>query len=313
MATTVAAVDIGTNSVKLTVARVDGGRLDVLLDTTRITRLGKGVDAAGRLDPEAMRRTLEALDELAGRAWAVGAARIAAAGTSALRDAANGPEFVEQAEGILAGAIEIVTGDREAHLIHTAIRRDADLKLPEGLPLAVMDIGGGSTEFVLGTGATITYRNSLQIGAVRLTERALPSDPPTPSELRHAEHLVDAVLAQVPVAADSGDGGIALVGSGGTIANVAAMEHGALEPAALHGMHLSRAQVEARVAALAPRTVAERKGIPGLEPERADVILAGALIQARAMHRLGARAVIVSVRNLRYGLLYELADAEEVR
>ncbi len=176
--TTAASVDIGTNSVKMTVARL-GDRLEILADTTKITRLGKGVDASGRLDAEAMRRTLEALGEFAAEAKRLGAERIGAAGTSALRDAANGAEFVAEAERALGGTVEIISGDREAHLIYTAAQRDPDLSLPDAGTLAVMDIGGGSTEFVLGRNGVIVFRNSLQLGAVRLTERALPSDPPS--------------------------------------------------------------------------------------------------------------------------------------
>jgi exopolyphosphatase/guanosine-5'-triphosphate,3'-diphosphate pyrophosphatase len=311
----VAAVDIGTNSVKLTVAETrGGGGLSVLADATRVTRLGKGVDGSGRLAPEAVERTLGALAEFAGRARDLGAVRVAAVGTSALRDAANGADFVAEAARVLGGPLEIISGDREAHLVHAAARRDPDLRLPEAGPLAVMDIGGGSTEFVLGHGSTITFRDSLQLGAVRLTERALPGDPPAEGDVRRAIEIVDEILAEIPApptpAAPAGSG-VTLVGSGGTIANLAAMEKGLPEfaPQTLHGMRLSRAQIDARVDALAARTVAERRGIPGLEPDRADVILAGAIIQARALHRLGADEVIVSVRGLRYGLLYELADA----
>lgn len=304
----VAAIDIGTNSVKLTVAEGGEQSLRVLADTTRVTRLGKGVDAAGRLDTEAMRRTLETLADFARQARAQGAERIAAVGTSALRDAENGAAFVSEATRTIGGTVEIISGGREAHLIHAAARRDPDLDLPTTGMLAVMDIGGGSTEFVVGSGETITFHDSLQLGAVRLTERALPSDPPSDGEMRRAVEIADQVLESVP-APGSADAQVTLVGSGGTIANLTAMEHGAFTPEALQGMRLGRARIEARIEALAARTIAERRGIPGLEPERADVILAGAIIQARAMDRLGATEVVVNLRGLRYGLLYELLDA----
>ena len=305
----VAAVDIGTNSVKMTVAARGEARLRVLLDTTRITRLGKNVDAAGRLDPEAVRRTLDVLAEFARLAREHGAAHIAAVGTSALRDAENGPDFVAQAAQTLGGTVEVISGDREAHLVYTAAKGDPDLALPRDVPLAVVDIGGGSTEFVLGNGDAITFRDSLQLGAVRLTERALPSDPPTKDELAAARRLADKALAAIPVP----DTPPTLVGSGGTIANLAGMERGAptFDPQALHGMSLTRTKIEARIAALAALPVADRRTIPGLEPDRADVILAGALIQARAMERLGADTVLTSLRGLRYGLLYELAAEED--
>lgn len=312
-AAVVAAVDIGTNSVKLTVAGIEpGGGLRVLADTTKTTRLGKNVDAAGRLDPEAVQRTLDTLAEYARVAREQhGAARIAAVGTSALRDAANGPDFVARAEQILNGPVEIITGDREARLIHTAAARDPDLALLPDTPIAVMDIGGGSTEFVLGENARITFRDSLQLGAVRLSERALPSDLPTSNELIRATQIADEALAAVPVPPFP----VTVVGSGGTIANLAALERGAPvgDPAAflaLHGLRLSRAQIEDQIAVLAALTTQERRSLRGLEPDRADVILAGALIQARALARLNASEVIVSLRGLRYGLLYELAEED---
>lgn len=304
--TIAAAVDIGTNSVKVAVGGLEDGRLSIREDQTRVTRLGKGVDQAGRLDPEAVRRTLDALAEFAALARAHSAVRIAAVGTSALRDAANGAEFVAEAEQTLNGTVEIISGDREAHLIYTAARRDPDLALPQTGTLAVMDIGGGSTEFVLGgENDAIIFRDSLQLGAVRLTERALPGDPPTPGEVQRAVEIADAVIAVVPAPSAP----ITLVGSGGTSANLAAMERGQAEfsPDALQGMRVSLDRIEARIADLARRTVAERRDIPGLEPARADVILAGAIIQARAMRRLGASELLVNLRGLRYGLLYELA------
>jgi len=307
----VAAVDIGTNSVKLTVARIEPSGLNVLFDTTKTTRLGKNVDAAGRLDPDAVQRTLDALAEYARVARDQhGAVRIAAVGTSALRDAANGPEFIARAGEILNNVVEIISGDREARLIHTAAARDPDLALPPRAPLVVMDIGGGSTEVVLGEGERITFRDSLQLGAVRLTERALPSDPPTKNELVRATQIADDALAAVPVPSAFAT----LVGSGGTIANIAALERATpvsgdpAARAALHGLRLSRAQIEARIAFLAALTTRERRTLPGLEPDRADVIVAGALIQARALARLDASEVVVSLRGLRYGLLYELAE-----
>jgi exopolyphosphatase/guanosine-5'-triphosphate,3'-diphosphate pyrophosphatase len=314
--TTAAAIDIGTNSVKLVVGQreADGG-LTVLRDTTAITRLGKGVDKAGRLDPEAMRRTLDALAGFGQQAREFGAARVAAVGTSALRDAANGAEFVTEASKRLGGPVEVISGDREAELIYLAARRDPEIaRQTRGAEtLAVMDIGGGSTEVVLGRGDAVQFRESLQLGAVRLTERTMPSNPPTPAERQAAAALADEILAAVPAP----EGLAVAIGSGGTIANLAAMELMAADPSRqmtpddLHGTRLTRAQIEARIAALAAVPLAERRKTPGLEPDRADVIIAGAIIQARSLHRLGADAVIASARGLRYGLLYELLDAAE--
>ncbi len=312
---TVAAVDIGTNSVKMTVA---AGRPNesptILQDVTSITRLGKKVDAEGRLTDEAINRTLAALDGFVHEARSLGATRIEAVGTSALRDAANGREFIERAEALLQGRVEVISGDREATLIYTAARRDRDLPLPRdtGVTLATTDIGGGSTEVVLGSDETVTFRDSLQIGAVRLTERTLISDPPTPEELKNAVDLADTILAAVPRA--FGEGSIFVVGSGGTAANLAAMELSVERPRGapaltleeVHATRLTIGHIEERIARLAAVPVFERRAVPGLEPDRADVIVAGAIIQARALRHLGANTLVVSLRGLRYGLLYEM-------
>jgi exopolyphosphatase/guanosine-5'-triphosphate,3'-diphosphate pyrophosphatase len=313
-AITVAAVDIGTNSVKMTVA---AGRPNeqptILEDVTSITRLGKKVDAEGRLTEEAVNRTLAALDGFAHEARSLGATRIEAVGTSALRDASNGREFIERAEALLQGKVEVISGNREAALIYTAARRDRDLPLPRdsGVTLATTDIGGGSTEVVLGRDDTVTFRDSLQLGAVRLTERAFLSDPPTPAELMNAIAVADEILAVVPT--HSG-GDVFVVGSGGTAANLAAMELSAGRPSGtpaltleeVHATRLTIEQIEARIEMLAAVPVFERRATPGLEPDRADVIVAGAIIQARALRHLGASTMVVSLRGLRYGLLYEM-------
>jgi len=313
---TVMAVDIGTNSVKMTIARRGAdGRPEVLADRTEITRLGKKVDADGRLLDEAVERTLAALKNFAEEATSFDTGRIAAVGTSALRDAANGPEFVTRAEEILGGKVEIIAGEREAELIYQAASRDPDLPLPKDAEtlLATMDIGGGSTEVVLGRGGKVLFRDSLQLGAVRVTERALPSDPPTEPEITAATQLVDEILTKVPLPEPSGQATI-VVGSGGTAANLASMERcaglpeGSPRPSLeeLHAAKVTLAQIDARIRDLAARLLAERRITPGLEPDRADVIIAGAIIQAQALRRLGAQEVIVSLRGLRYGLLYEM-------
>ncbi len=314
-AITVAAVDIGTNSVKMTVATGSAlSPLRILADRTVITRLGKKVDADGRLTDEAIERTLTALGDFAREAQSLGATRLEAVGTSALRDAANGKEFVARAEATLGGNVEVISGDREAALIYTAARRDRDLPLPTdpNTTLATTDIGGGSTEVVLGRGEAVLYRESLQLGAVRLTERALSTDPPTAMELDHAAAIADDILSAVPAASLSER--IILVASGGTAANLAAMELSIgraadAPPLTLEDVHATRltiAQIEARIADLAAKPLSERRNTPGLEADRADVIVAGAIIQARALRHLGTDTMIVSLRGLRYGLLYEM-------
>ncbi len=311
-----AAVDIGTNSVKMTVAHQDdAGRAEILHDETRITRLGKKVDASGRLDSEAVQQTIDALRDFGVTAQKLGAHKIAAVGTSALRDAANRDEFVSAAEAALSGRVEVISGEREAALTFLAARRDPDLglaSLPHNVTVATTDSGGGSTEVVLGAagnGGGIAFKASLQLGAVRLTERAAFSDPPRAEELANAEQIARDAFAEIP----KPDGPVVLVASGGTAANLAAMEIMAdtnraqkLTPDLLHGTNLSLEQIERRIAHLASLPLSERRNVPGLEPDRADVIIAGAIIQAESLRHFGLNTLLVSARGLRYGLLYEL-------
>lgn len=315
--TTVAAVDIGTNSVKMTVARRGAdGALEILFDGTTITRLGKGVDGSGRITEEAAERTLSALAEFGERARGLGAQTIAAVGTSALRDAANGAEIVAEAERRLGGTVEIIAGAREAELTYRAARNDADIarvSAVTGTALFVTsDIGGGSTEIVQGVDDDIIYAESLQVGAVRLSERAGLGDPITGEAFQTALLLANAALADVPTPPAA----LApvLIASGGTAANLAAMEVAERGEAvtfdAVHASRLTREQIESRTAFLASLPLAERRQVPGLEPDRADVIVAGAIIQARVMARLGVDSLFVSLRGLRYGLLYQEGSRE---
>ncbi|GAB4464873.1 MAG: hypothetical protein OHK0029_35130 [Armatimonadaceae bacterium] len=314
---TAAAVDLGTNSVKLTIGRkADSGQVEILDDATRITRLGKGVDASGELASESVSRTLEALQEFRQRMDHHGVETVGAVGTSALRDARNGATFVTQAQQVLGGTVEIISGEREAALVYQAAWGDGQIR--EKMTalgaefLVTTDSGGGSTEFVIGGATGIAYAESLNIGAVRLTEQTGFSDPPTPEEIERARAHADTVLEAVP----RPDGPALVAASGGTVANLAAMEWMARNPGEsltgetihtrLHGLSLTEGQIEARIALLAALSLEQRRRVPGLEPDRADVILAGAIIQARSLRRLGANELVVSTRGLRYGLLYEL-------
>ncbi len=315
---TVAAVDIGTNSVKMTVARRGAeGTLDILFDGTTITRLGKGVDGSGRIADDAAERTLSALADFGERARSLGAQTVAAVGTSALRDATNGAQIVAEAERRLGGTVEVIAGTREAELTYRAARNDGDIARASGSArvglFVTSDIGGGSTEIVQGVDDDIIYAESLQIGAVRLSERAGLGDPITGEAFQAALLLANAALADVPVPPAA----LApiLIASGGTAANLAAIEIaaaavGSVEAVtfdAVHASRLTRAQIESRAAFLAALPLAQRRNVPGLEPDRADVIVAGAIIQARVMARLGVDSLLVSLRGLRYGLLYEIS------
>ena len=313
---TIAAVDVGTNSVKMIVAtRYADNTLSVLYDGTTITRLGRGVDAGGRIADDAARRTVDALATFGETARSHGASVVAAVGTSALRDAVNGAAVAADAERALGGSLEIIAGRREAELTFGAAHGDPDIVtlLPANPLLVTCDIGGGSTEIVQGIGGDIFYAESLQIGAVRLSERARIGDPVTAEAFQSAVLLATTAVADVPTPLAALEP--ILVASGGTAANLAAMQVAASGHApafgTVHGFRLTREQVETHTAYLASLPLSERRAVPGLEPDRADVIVAGAIILGRVMARIGVADCVVSLRGLRYGLLYELLQASE--
>lgn len=302
----IAAIDIGTNSTKMTVADADSeGKLTAVSESSEVTRLGEGVDAAKRLADAAVERTLAVIQRFAEMARASGAARVVAAGTSALRDAANGPEFLRQAQERAGVEIEIITGDREAQLAYAAVHSDSSLHLPLDAPLLVFDIGGGSTELILGQGSTVNQHTSLNIGAVRLTERFLHTDPPTDDEISAASRFTDHLLETFPVPGPIPH----VVGIGGTAVNLAAVTRALpkTDPDAVHAMTLSLDDVSHALARFRAVPVAERRQIPGLEPARADVIIGGALVLVRLLAYIHTDYFIVSARGLRYGLLAEAA------
>lgn len=301
-----AAIDIGTNSTKMTVADIDDdGTIDIVREESDVTRLGEGVDQAKRLTDDAMARTLDAVERFAKLARTDGAATVLAAGTSALRDAANGKEFLALAKERADVSIEIITGDREGQLAFAAVQSDSALSLPSSDSLLVFDIGGGSTEIILGSASGVHRHKSLNIGAVRLTERFLKSDPPTDAEIVQASAMADEMLAAVAKPATVP----VVIGLGGTVVNLAAVTMGqtALDANSSHGTALSAMQIHNALERFRSVSLVERRTIPGLEPKRADVIIAGALLLERLLHRFGTDHFIVSARGLRYGLFADYA------
>lgn len=297
-----ASLDVGSNTVKLTIAERDGaGRFTPIVDMARTTRLGERIHDR-RLGEAAIRRTLDALAEFRAMCEQHGVEALAAVGTSALRDAVNQEEFVRRA-GEIGVPVEPISGDEEARLSFLAVRRDPLWRECAGL--AVIDIGGGSTEIVLGDGASggPALRTSVNVGGVRLTESLLRGDPPTVAEMAAANAAVSEALQVLgPLPAN-----YALVGVGGTLVNMASVKLGlpSQEPERIHGTRLSADDVESQVALYAERTIAERKAIVGLDPQRADIILAGALILSHLLSRAAAESVHVSCRGLRWGVLYD--------
>lgn len=304
----VAAIDIGTNSVLLVIAATEPGGPRPLLERATITRLGEGVDRTRRLAPAAIERNLACLQQYADDLREHGRPPLDVVGTSALRDARGAEGFLDEAERILGVRPRVIAGDEEARLTF----RGALSGLRAEGRLLVYDIGGGSTELIVGEAgsAAPTSRVSLDIGSVRLFERHVRRDPPAPEELARIERQIQAELAAAEPLAELAHGAPAkLVGVAGTVTTLKAVELGlpAYDAARVHGAVLTLSAVEALYARLSAMSLAERVGLPGLEPKRADVIVAGALIVRELLRRVGASETIVSDRGVRFGLLEALS------
>jgi exopolyphosphatase / guanosine-5'-triphosphate,3'-diphosphate pyrophosphatase len=301
----IATIDIGTNSVLLLVAETEGGALRPIAERATITRLGEGVDRNRRLLPAACERTLTCLTEYARVARELDVERLDAVGTSAMRDATGGQEFVAAATLLLGVAPRVIGGSEEARLTFMG----ALSGLPVTGPVTVFDIGGGSTEIVLGTlsagGRSIGSAVSLDIGSVRLFERHVRSDPASAAELKRIELDIALALNDAPKL----EPGATLIGVAGTLTQLAALElklaHD--DGTRVHGRQLSRGTVERLAAELAAASVAERRALPGMEPSRADVIVVGSAIARAVLHWAHAEKLIVSDRGVRWGLAEELA------
>jgi exopolyphosphatase / guanosine-5'-triphosphate,3'-diphosphate pyrophosphatase len=299
----VAAIDCGTNSIRLLVADLppDGGPLSDVTRRMEIVRLGQGVDRTGELAPEAIERTRVALAGYAAEIERLGAERVRMVATSASRDARNAEDFREMVRATLGVPPEVVTGDEEARLSFTGAVR--------GLPPArnlVVDIGGGSTEFVTGV-STVDSALSVDIGCVRLTERHLHGDPPTPTEVALAtadiEAAVDRALAAVGGAA--ADRVVGLAGSVTTVVAIA-LNLRRYEPERIHHAEVSTADVARVTGELLGMARARRLAIPVMHPGRADVIGAGALILRIILERAGAPAVVASEHDILDGIAWSL-------
>jgi exopolyphosphatase/guanosine-5'-triphosphate,3'-diphosphate pyrophosphatase len=303
----VAAVDCGTNSIRLLVADVDAGHKHDVHREMRVVRLGEGVDRSGVLSGEALERTRLALADYAAlcRRLQVDATRMIA--TSATRDAGNRSVFVEMVRQTLGALPEVISGDEEAELSFDGATRDLDVA--DG-PFLVVDIGGGSTEFVLGT-RTVEAARSVDVGCVRLTERHLRDDPPASTQIAAATGDVDAALelvrAAVPV--ERVRTAIGLAGSVTTVAALA-LSLPSYDPERIHGSRLSVEQVADVTAALLAMSRVERAALPVMHPGRVDVIGAGALVLHTLMDRLGLPEVVVSEADILDGIAWSIPVRE---
>ncbi len=309
----VAAIDCGTNAVRLLVADVppDGGDLVVLTRRTQIVRLGEGVDRTGLLLPAALERARSVLARYGEEVRELAARRIRVVATSAIRDASNAGDFHQTVLASLGVAPEVISGDEEARLSFLG----ATLGLPDAArpPYLVVDIGGGSTEFVLGgadpgTATTVSSAASVDVGAVRLTERHLASDPPTVEQIAAAQADADAAITRaltvVPLRQAR-----TLVAVAGTAVTVAALLRRTRDPSVIHHARLGYTEVVAVADALLAATHEQRLAM-GVHPGRVDVIGAGVILLRAAMHHGGVDLVVVSVHDILDGIARTLADPQ---
>lgn len=319
--TRVAAIDCGTNSVRLLVADAHDGGLRDVVRTMEIVRLGEGVDRTGRLAPEAIARTRAALTEYAEVIASTGAERVRMVATSATRDAANADEFRDMVQATLGVSPEVITGDEEARLSFTGAVRG--LPADAVPPFLVVDIGGGSTEFVLGSASgagserastaavredfTVDAAVSVDIGCVRMTERHLHGDPPTVGELAAAEADIAAAVHRA-LAAVPGRTAKTLVGLAGSVTTVTAIALGlpAYRPERIHHARISYVDIAKVTDDLLAMTRAQRLAIPVMHPGRADVIGAGALVLRVVMEQVGAASVVASEHDILDGIAHSL-------
>ncbi|MEY2472722.1 MAG: exopolyphosphatase / guanosine-5-triphosphate,3-diphosphate pyrophosphatase [Actinomycetota bacterium] len=302
----VAALDCGTNSTRVLIT--DG--TTVLERRATITRLGQGVDKNRALAPEAIARTIAALEEYRVLMDKHGVEKMRIAATSAARDASNRDEFFDAAEKVLGARPELLSGEEEARISFAGATADLD---PHDGPYLVLDIGGGSTELIIGSTEPEGAR-SLDVGSVRLTEQLLHGDPPRPDELSNAVGYVrdelEDVRRQLPII----DAGRTLVGLAGTITTVAAVEQGLKEydRDRIHHFVLTKAAAEDVFRTLATESLADRKFNPGLDPGRADVIVGGCIILVTVMRVFGFRECLVSEADILDGLASSLHSPTDV-
>jgi exopolyphosphatase/guanosine-5'-triphosphate,3'-diphosphate pyrophosphatase len=296
-----AVIDVGTNSVKFHLGeRGADGVWRQVVDRAEITRLGEGLAETGRLDAEPMERTIEAIAAMVDEARRNGAVEIAAVGTAGLRVAPNSATFVDAVQARNGIRIEIIPGEEEGRLAYVAVK--SGIGLAEG-SLVVFDTGGGSSQFTFGHGERVDERFSVNVGAVRFTERyGLGGVVP--------EHVLATALDAISTDLACLDGRPtpdALVAMGGAVTNLAAVKHGlaTYDPDVVRGTVLDRAEIDRQIELYRTRTVEERREIVGLQPKRADVILAGACIVRTVVAKLGRESLTVSDRGLRHGLLID--------
>ncbi len=291
-----ASIDLGSNSVKLTCATVAGGDLEIAVDRETISRVADGLDRTGVLAPDAIERTMRVLAADVDTARRFGAERILCVATAGLRGAANAQVLIDRAAAELGLRIEVIDGDREAELAFLAL-----IGLYGPGPITVVDIGGRSTEVVVGDRDGIRARVSLELGSVRMTERHLPQEIPSDAELRALHSAIDRILAEAPDA--SGE----LFGVSGTALAIASFELGVVDLDQItEGMTLREETIRAAYEELRRKPAVARIRGTAIPAGRSDVIIAGAAILLALLRRYRRDAFRISGRGLRHALLYSL-------
>ena len=298
-------IDIGTNTILCLIAELkNDDSFDVLDDLAEITRLGQGVHQTGRISPEGEERSLKVLQRYLERCKHLNVEEIIAVGTSALRDARNSADVRARFKEQLGLDVRVISGDEEAEYSFLAVQQGLPLNRRE---LLVVDVGGGSTELIRGNAAGVVEAISINVGSVRLTEQFLHSDPVQSEECEKMVVAIEKELTRLPNQWLKDSSILTLVGIAGTFTTLSAVEkklvcytHGEV-----HGSRLTLIEVRRQVALFQGKTIAERRAIAGLEPKRADVILAGACLIERIMTLFHSERVIVSDQGVRYGLLHE--------
>ena len=299
----VAVIDIGTNSTRLLVADVAGGRVSPVDRRSTVTRLGRGVDLSGRLSAEAIEDVCAAIGGYVGILEELGAETVDAIATSAVRDAGNGSAFIAELRERFALSARVLDGEEEARATYLGATSEA---LPTE-PTLVVDIGGGSTELVVGTGREVSFHDSLQAGVVRHTERHFGSDPPGAGEMEALATDVRGLIEEAVGAGVEVSQGIAVAGTPTSLAAVE-MELEPYRPARVHGHVLALPSIQRMLSRLASVPLAERVEIPGLHPDRAPTIVAGVVILIETMRAFGLEEIAVSEHDILYGTALAAAD-----
>jgi exopolyphosphatase / guanosine-5'-triphosphate,3'-diphosphate pyrophosphatase len=300
----VAVIDIGSNSTRLLVADVADGQVRPIERRSAVTRLGRGVDLTGRLAAEAIEAACGAVAPYLTTLREMDAEAVDAIATSAVRDAENGSAFIAELRERFALSARVLDGEEEARLTYIGATSET---APE-VPTLVIDIGGGSTEMIVGEGREIEFHTSLQAGVVRHTERHLVSDPPTPVELEELAADLRALIEAATSRAPRAEAGIAVAGTPTSLAAIE-LELEPYDPARVHGHVLELRSIQRMLSRLASAPLSQRIEIPGLHADRAPTIVAGVVTLVEAMRAFDLERITVSEHDILYGAAIALSDS----